>query len=266
MKLELKQITNLTINELLNKDIILPSLYFESFSNNAKKVEINLEDKSFNFEVEKILVEEYLTIETYMKSIINNAEFLSTTAKEAKNALINKDVENLNEIYKKMIKLEKEVQKLNKKLFIDEITKTNNKKWIYSKFLDENACFKEEGITTLININNFEYIKEEYGELISNNLLIFMTNFINRHLSDENIDFKIARFFEDKFLIFIECKKEEKIHSMIKNINKMLYNTTLKSNSGLLIKAHYNFHLEEYKKGQNSKEIFEKLLSYKKEE
>ena len=47
MKKELEQITNLTINELLNKEIILPSLYFEKFNYHAKKMEIDLEDEPY---------------------------------------------------------------------------------------------------------------------------------------------------------------------------------------------------------------------------
>ena len=47
MKKELKKITNLTINDLLNKDVIMPSIYFEKFNKNARTLEINLSDSSF---------------------------------------------------------------------------------------------------------------------------------------------------------------------------------------------------------------------------
>ena len=46
----------------------------------------------------------------------------------------------------------------------------------------------------------------------------------------------------------------------------MLLNTTLKSNSGLYIKANYKFVLDEYKQNQDSKLVFEKLVNYEKEE
>ena len=48
-----------------------------------------------------------------------------------------------------MIKLQKEIEDLNDKLFLDDITKTFNKKWIYNKFLNEDAEFRENGICVL---------------------------------------------------------------------------------------------------------------------
>ena len=41
MNHKLEQITNLTINNLLNNKIILPSSYFEKFNYYAKEIEIN---------------------------------------------------------------------------------------------------------------------------------------------------------------------------------------------------------------------------------
>ena len=42
-----KKITNLTINDLLNNDVILPSNYFDKFNYHAKEMEINLDDEDF---------------------------------------------------------------------------------------------------------------------------------------------------------------------------------------------------------------------------
>ena len=131
MKKELEQITNLTINELLNKEIILPSLYFEKFNYHAKKMEIDLEDEQFQKEVEQILVEDYKNIEKYMSLIVSSVNELQQETKNASEAILNNDSIALTDIHKKMISLENEIQLLNDELFIDELTKTYNKKWIY---------------------------------------------------------------------------------------------------------------------------------------
>ena len=39
--------SNLTINDLLNNDVILPSNYFDKFNYHAKEMEINLDDEDF---------------------------------------------------------------------------------------------------------------------------------------------------------------------------------------------------------------------------
>ena len=260
MKKELKKITNLTINEILNNEVILPSLYFEKFNHHTKELEINLDDEVFKQEIDSLIIEDFRTIERYMNSIMNNVSELKEDTKNAKNAILNKDLSSLSDIYKKMIHLEKEVKKLNDELFIDETTKVFNKKWIYTKFLDENALFKKNGICLLVDVVDYFYIQKEYGELLARNLLLFITTFISKKLDDEKYDIRIVRYFDNKFFIFILEEDIKEIENYISNLERMLLNTTLKSNSGLLIKANYRFNQEFFKVNEDSKNIFEKLL------
>lgn len=260
MKKELEKITNLTINEILNNKVILPSLYFEKFNHFSKELEINLDDKVFEQEINSIIIEDFKTIERFMDVIVKNISQLKDDSINAKNAILNKDTNSLDDIYKKMLLLENEVKTLNNELFIDETTKVFNRKWIYTKFLDKNSSFKENGICVLIDIIDYFYIQKEYGELLARNLLIFITNFISQKLKDEKYEIKIARYFENKFFIFILEKDKEEIINYLLNLEKMLLNTTLKSNSGLLIKANYKFSHEFFQTNDESKNIFEKLL------
>lgn len=260
MKKELKKITDLTINNLLNNEIILPSIYFEKFNYFAKEMEVNLDDLSLKKELDKIILDDFNNIEEYMKIIISGAIDLQENTKSAKSAILNKNNESLNDVYKKMINLENELKALTNKLFLDDISNTYNRKWIYNKFLDSNANFKEDGSCILLNVLDYFYLQKEYGELLANNLLIFATNFISKKLEEENYNFQIARYVENKFFIFISNENKQEIKNTILNIEQMLLNTTLKSNSGLLIKAKYEFKIIDYKKDQESKTIFEPLL------
>ncbi|MBP9490093.1 MAG: diguanylate cyclase [Aliarcobacter sp.] len=263
MKQQLKKITDLTINELLNNEIILPSTYLDKFNYHAKELEVNLDDENFNKELNNLILEDFHTIENYMNLIISSAINLQENTKNATNAIINKDADSLGDIYKKMLDLENEIKNLNGKLFLDDITNTYNKKWLYNKFLDSNASFQQNGLCVLVDVVDYIYIQKEYGELLSNNLLIFATKFIKQRLKDEDFDFEIVRYNENKFLIFMKSDKENKknIISSILNLEQLLSNTTLKSNSGLFIKAKYKFKVNLFKINQDSKEVFEKLLS-----
>lgn len=260
MKRELEKITNLTLNEVLNNQIILPSLYFEKFNHNAKELEVNLNDEVFKQEIDSLIIEDFRTIQRYMNSIMNNVSELKKDTKNAKNAILNKDLNSLSDIYKKMMNLEKEVKKLNDELFIDETTKVFNRKWLYTKFLDEDTLFTKNGICLLIDVVDYFYIQKEYGELLARNLLIFISNFISKKLDDEKYDIKIVRYFDDKFFIFILEEDIKEVINYILNLEKMLLNTTLKSNSGLLIKANYRFNQEFFKVSDESKTLFEKLI------
>jgi hypothetical protein len=128
LKQELKKITNLTINELLNNEIILPSTYFNKFNYHAKELEINLDDENFKKELNSIILEDLQTIENYMNIVISSAMSLKENTKNATNAIINKDADTLGDIYKKMLDLENEVKSLNSKLFLDDLTNSFNKK------------------------------------------------------------------------------------------------------------------------------------------
>lgn len=268
MKQQLKKITNLTINDLLNNDIILPSNYFDKFSYHAKALEIDLDDENFKKEINNIIIEDFQVIENYMNFIMSSTATISNSAEKATTAIVNKDIESLSDVYKKMILLEKEIKNLNAKLFLDDITNTFNKKWIYNKFLDKSALFRENGLCLLVNVIDYTYIQNEYGELLANNLLIFASKFIKQKLESEEFNFNIVRYNENKFLIFIPNIEEYKkdVLNTILNLEQLLSNTTLKSNSGLFIKAKYEFKMSPFKINQESKEIFEKLLTQEKKE
>jgi GGDEF domain-containing protein len=269
LKQELKKITDLTINDLLNNNIILPSTYFDRFNYYAKELEINLDDENFKIEINQLISDDFQTIEKYMDIIAKSTVLLQENTKDATNAVLNKDVSSLVDIYKKMIELENEVKNLNDKLFLDDLTNTFNKKWIYTKFLNKNAKFQQNGLCVLADIIDYSYIQKEYGELLANNLLIFAVKFMKQKLNDENIDFKIVRYSENRFLIFIVIEEKEDKKSIIDsilNLEHLLSNTTLKSNSGLFIKAKYEFKICSFEKAEESKEVFEKLLTHKKEE
>ncbi len=266
MNQKLEQITNLTINNLLNNKIILPSSYFEKFNYYAKEIEINLDDIDFTKEINSLILQDFNKIEEYMKIIISSTIKLQDNVKDANKAILEKDSKSLDNVSEKMINLEEEIRNLTNQLFIDDITGIYNRKWIYSKLLDENANFKEDGICILLDVIDYDYIKKEYGELLANNLLAFAVNFINEKLNDEKYNFQIAKYIENKFFIFIFDETRQEILNRIKNLEQILLKTTLKSNSGLLIKAKYSFKLSLFKKDQNSKDIFEVLLAHKKEE
>ena len=265
MKQQLKKITNLTINDLLNNDVILPSSYFDKFNYHAKALEIDLDDENFKQELNDLIAEDFHAIENYMNLIMSSAVTLSENSEKSLNAILNKDVNALTDVYKKMLLLEKEIKNLNNKLFLDDITNSFNKKWIYNKFLDANSLFQQDGMCLLIDVIDYRYIQDEYGELLANNLLIFASKFINKKLESEKLNFHTVRFIENKFMIFLlDVEQQKEILNTISNVEQLLSNTTLKSNSGLFIKAKYNFKVCPFKTNQNSQEVFEELLAQEK--
>lgn len=185
MKEILKKITDDTINELLLNDIILPSSYFQCFDKHAKTLDINLEDKEFDNKLNNLIAQEFKDINEYASKALKSLEQVTNATKDAKEAIKNKDESSLKRIYQEMEDLKKELNSVSNKVLKDTVTKTFNKKWIYNIFLKNNEEFKNNGVLVLIEIDNCDYILENYGQLIYDNLQIFITKFVSKKIKEE---------------------------------------------------------------------------------
>lgn len=261
MKDKLMKITDMTMSDLLQEDIIMPSVYFQTFDKNAKDLEIEILDDSFEHEINKILVEEFTNISQYMNKTISNIESISEVAADAQDAIERNDKTSLKKAKEELKSLEKDMNDLKNLIFLDSLTKAYNRKWIYKKVLDTQGNFKDDGILTLIEVDDFEYISSKYGDLISDNVLIFITNFLNKNLKNESVDFKIARYSTNKFTLFLETTKKDKAKEIITNIQAELLNTTLKSKSGVMFKTGFSFKMEKYIENDDFQESLEILLN-----
>ena len=261
MKSKLIKITDETINNLLKNDIILPSTYFKEFDKNAKTFKINLEDEKFENEVNEVIVEEFETINSYMTNAQSNIQKISNATQDAKSAIKNRDENELTKIYKQMETLQNEISELQSEMYLDPMTHSYNKKWLYSEFIDQDGNTKTDGIMSLIYANDYTYIKEEHGSLIADNLLIFINRFMVKKLRDEGVKYDIARYNKDKFLLFFYDNNLKDITNILSNIQKNLFNSTLKSKSGILLKSSYKFNMVKYNTNSNFQNMLETLLN-----
>jgi len=241
MKKKLKKITDKTVQDLLQNEIILPSSYFESFDKNAKEIEVDLTDASFEKEVSSVLVDELKSINEYMKKTIKNMDELSKATKDAQDAIHNKDTAKLNTINSSLSVMKEELDSLRKMIYLDELTKVYNRKWVYNHALKEDGTFGYNGILLFIDINDFNYIVDKYGNLIADNVVIYVTKFLSQKLKKENLDFEIARYSNDQFVLFIKNENLSNIISYVSNIRLDFSNSTLKSKSGLTFKTNFTF-------------------------
>ena len=72
MKNKLKQITDLTIQEVLGNEIILPSTYFKIFDKNIKKIDKNLKNENVSIDNTNIILEEFNSINKYFNFFLYN--------------------------------------------------------------------------------------------------------------------------------------------------------------------------------------------------
>ena len=261
MKDKLKQITDQTVNELLNEEVILPSSYFQCFDKHAKNLEIDLEDENFEKELSDVMQEEFNEINGYVHSAIEKIDTASQVTLDAQKAIETQNTEALKGLYKQIKDLQNELQTITDKVYIDYLTKTYNKKWLYHKYLSKDRKYQNNAIVILIDVADYDYITNTYNQLIANNLLIYVSKFFSNKFKEEGYDFEMSRFLNNKFLIFLNEIDLKGIEVVFRSSAKVLFGTTLKSNSGILITPSFNYSMQEVKKDHCFQESLELLLT-----
>ena len=261
MKRNLKKITDKTVQDLLQNEIILPSSYFESFDKNAKDLSVDIKDAQFESEVSNVIAEELKNINAYMKKTIENIDTLTDVTKEAQEAVKEKDESKLKAISSSLIEMKNEIHALKNLVYLDSLTKTFNRKWIYNHAVKEDGTFGSEGLLLFIDANDCNYLADKYGDLIADNVIIYISKFLKLKFKKENITFEIARYSNDQFILFIKKDNVANIRSFIKNARLELSNLTLKSKSGLTFKTSFNFGLVKYSSSEYFQSTLEKAVA-----
>lgn len=255
MKTKLKEITDSTINELLSSEIILPSSYFKCFDKHAKNVDIELENENYSNELTKMISEEFDEINSYVNDAAKIIDKASQITGDAQDAIREKNSSHLKELYKEIGKLKKELESLSNNIYNDELTKSKNKKWIYHKYLDNSTKFNKDEIIVLIDVESYDYIAKEYNQIISDNLLIYIVNYLKSKFKDENLNSNIIRYSKNKFIISFDNSNLREIESLFITISSLLFETTLKSNSGVVIKPTFDYTVANVVKGEEFHDV-----------
>lgn len=247
MNKQLKIITDKTVYKLLKEEIILPSTYFQTFNQYANELDISLEDDSFTKNINKIIQDDITKVNKFMDLTIKGMENLSKATSSASNAIKAKDEKELANISSQVEKMKNEITSLIGQLYVDSLTNTNNKKWLYDKYLSNEQVFNNNGILVYININDFKYINDNYGEFVGDSALVYIAKFLINNLKKEQINYELVRYGGDQFLILIQDDLINDIKSYISNIRTQLLNSTLKSKAGHIFKITFSYGVVEHK-------------------
>ena len=256
MKDNLKKITDKTIQDLLQDEIILPSSYFKSFDKNAKSFSVDIKDPHFASEVSNVIEDELKNINTYMKKTVKNIDTLTEATEDAQKAIKEKNENKLKSISSTLIAMKDEIDALRDLIYLDSLTKTFNRKWIYNHAIKEDGTFKDAGLLLFIDLTDCNYLADKYGNLIADNVIIYISKYLTCKFKNEKIGFDIARYSSHQFILFIKEETFANITSFLENIRLELSNTTLKSKSGLMFKTSFHFGLIQY----TEKEYFQSTI------
>ncbi len=232
-------------------DIVTPSIYTSIFSDIALANDYDISDeKSIT---DNLLKSKLSLLENMQNETSKNAQVLSENTDKAISAIRDKDEKALEEVSKEAQDLKKEIKKLKDSMYIDELTKVYNRKWLHDNILDrEGLDFKDSGTLAMIDLNYFKEINDTYGHTIGDKVLVFIASQLKKTKE------KVIRYGGDEFLvIFCDDVKEKVAISKINSIRDDILHKHMKVKDSSF-KVSFAFGTQEFKNTDRLMDIVEK--------
>lgn len=193
---QLIAITQEVKTEIAELDVAPPLLYKTLFNTHLQEQNISIENEDEL--VDKIVQEKFAKLSILQQDTSSSIIKLGRTAKDAVEAINEKDSQKLETVLKETLLLRKEIERLKASVFVDMLTKAHNRQWLYAHYLDNNESFTCNGVLVFIDMNFFKEINDVYGHIAGDKVLEFMSI----HLKKIGTD--IIRYGGDEFLLLFE--------------------------------------------------------------
>lgn len=249
----LKEVTFKTIKKFNQTDIIMPSDYKSIFSKYAKEQGVDLEDK-------ETILDELKRDETRINHLVNetnnNLTMLQNSAKTAQIAIQNKDEDGLKMVQNDVKIMQDQIQFLQNELFTDSLTKAKNRKWFSDFYLKEDK-FPNIGFLAFIDLNNFKIINDTYGHITGDQVLRYLSAFLQKELTTPGIS--VIRYAGDEFMILFDNMKldEKKLLLKLDAVQQKLSEQKLKSKTIDNLSFSFSYGLTSFERFSEFAEIIE---------
>lgn len=257
MNKQLQELTDLTIKEIRNLEIVLPEIYRDIFYSKAKDLGIKLSD----IDKEAAMIYALRKIQLIQNETERSASALKENVMNAKIAITNKDNMALQFIEDNMIELETRIASLLEELYIDDLTRLYNRRWLFEKFLKDDH-FKSSGHLAFVDLNHFKEVNDQFGHIIGDKVLHVIGKVLMKVPNTTAI-----RFAGDEFIILSEQHDEDEIHKILHTVNQNLLKTPFKHNTELFY-IDFSFGVASFKAKDSFKKVLEdadtKMYNYKK--
>ena len=220
MNQRLQELTDLTLKEILNLEIVLPEIYRDIFYTKAKELGIKLND----IDKETALIYALKKIQHVENETKKSTSFLKENVMNARMALTNHDDMALQFIENNMIELENKIASLQQELYLDELTRLFNRRWLFEAYLSDEH-FNTAGVLAFIDINDFKDVNDNYGHIVGDKVLHIMGKVLKKIVHSTAV-----RFAGDEFLILSNHHTREEMEKILSAVNQNLRKTPFKHN------------------------------------
>ena len=170
---------------------------------------------------------------------------------------------NENEIMDKecridLNELKTDINLLRKQLYTDDITESKNRLWVFKQKLNNTETFNDFGFMVSVKISNYDAILKEYESNVTNKLLTQVSNYMMHYMKDNHLNYEIARYMEDNFLIFMYGLNEEEVEEHILNMQNGMSNYKFKHRSKMFNLIFYSAVMQ-YIKNESFSSVLDQL-------
>ena len=204
-------VTDDTLKELRSFDVITPDLYKDAFQSKLKGMDVETDLDILSQNNVPLILDKVLKIQKETKE---GASSLKENIDLATVAIHEQDEEALAAIKKHMTALQDRISALEEKVYIDDLTKAYNRKWLFDKVLIDDK-FPQNGVLTFIDLDKFKIINDTYGHIAGDKVLFLISNVLQKL---EGVD--VVRYGGDEFIIISFDKDLNYIEDYLTKLNE----------------------------------------------
>lgn len=208
---QLKVVTDDTLKELRCFDVITPDLYQDAFQSKLKGMGVETDLDILSQNNIPLILDKVLKIQ---KETQEGASSLKENIDLATVAIHEKDEDALAAIKEHMSALQERISALEEEVYIDDLTKAYNRKWLFDKILEDDR-FPEDGVLTFIDLDKFKNINDTYGHIAGDKVLFLISNVLQKL---EGVD--VVRYGGDEFIMISFEKDLAYIEDYLVKINE----------------------------------------------
>jgi len=240
---ELKIVTDDTLKELRELDVITPDLYTDAFQSKLKSIGVDADMDILSQNNVPLILDKILKIQ---KETQEGTKTLKENIDLATVAINNEDKEALASIKEHMTALQERISALEEEVYIDDLTKAYNRKWLFDKVLEDDT-FPKDGVLTFIDLDKFKVINDSYGHIAGDKVLFLISNVLQKL---DNVS--VIRYGGDEFIMLSFDNDVNYIETYLEKINEGFKTKSFKfqghtfkvslSSGSSTFKAGENFH------------------------
>ncbi len=242
---ELKIATDDTLKELREFDVITPDLYTDAFQSKLKSIGVDADMDILSQNNVPLILDKILKIQ---KETQEGTKTLKENIDLATVAIRNQDEEALASIKDHMTALQERISALEEEVYIDDLTKAYNRKWLFDKIL-ENDTFPKDGVLTFIDLDKFKVINDSYGHIAGDKVLFLISNVLQKL---DGVD--VIRYGGDEFIMISFNHDVDYIESYLTKVNEGFKNKSFKF-QGHTFKVSLSSGSASFKSGENFHQI-----------